>query len=90
MINFKFLQKTTSVIILGFLSGVLMLYRLGATALVNWDEAWFAAVAQSGGMWNGEVWFYEPPFLTWVLRLVMRIFGESEFWMRLVSHLTKI
>ena len=61
----------------GFLSLIivtffLLFFHLGATTLTNWDEAWFAAVAQDmitrkeflNGNWNGTTWFYEPSFLS--------------------------
>ncbi|MBI2309820.1 glycosyltransferase family 39 protein [Candidatus Collierbacteria bacterium] len=76
-----------------FISVILFFYRLGETALTNWDEAWFGSVAQdmvsSGnlltGKWNGQTFFYEPPLLVWLLSLSIKVFGESEFWLRSVS-----
>ena len=59
----------------------LMWFRLGATTLNNWDEAWLASVARDGD-WNGETWFYEPPLVTWELAGIINMGGVSEFWLR--------
>ena len=76
--------------ILLFCVAFLLFFHLGETALVNWDEAWLASVAQDiaargdwlGGQWNGQTWFYEPPLVTWSLAVLYKIFGLSEFWLR--------
>lgn len=81
-----------------FISVILFFYRLGETSLTNWDEAWFGAVAQDmatsgnllAGKWNGQTFFYEPPLLVWLLSLTIKIFGESEFWLRSVSAIAGI
>ena len=79
-------------------SAFLFFYRLGNTALTNWDEAWFGSVASDmaatgnllAGRWNGQTFFYEPPLLVWLLSLTIKIFGESEFWLRAVSAIAGI
>ena len=84
--------------IITFISAILFFFRLGNTALTNWDEAWFGSVAQdmakSGslltGNWNGQIFFYEPPLLVWLLTLTIKIFGESEFWLRSVSAISGV
>lgn len=81
-----------------FISVILFFFRLGNTALTNWDEAWFGSVAQDmaktgnllAGKWNGQTFFYEPPFLVWLLTFTIKIFGESEFWLRSISALSGI
>src|SRR3990167_1340205 len=81
-----------------FISVILFFFRLGSTVLTNWDEAWFGSVAQnmakSGsfltGNWNGQIFFYEPPLLFWLLTLTIKIFGESEFWLRSVSAISGV
>ena len=81
-----------------FISVILFFFRLGSTVLTNWDEAWFGSVAQNmaksgnllAGNWNGQIFFYEPPLLVWLLSLAIRIFGESEFWLRSVSALSGV
>jgi 4-amino-4-deoxy-L-arabinose transferase-like glycosyltransferase len=81
-----------------FISVILFFFRLGNTALTNWDEAWFGSVAQDmaksgsilAGKWNGQIFFYEPPLLVWLLTLTIRIFGESEFWLRSVSAISGV
>lgn len=84
-----------NLILLTILAGFLLFFRLGQTTLTNWDEAWFASVSQDmvagnrwlNPMWNGEPWFYEPPLVSWVLAAAVKIFGPSEFWLRLFSAL---
>ncbi|GEM_PF-6103643 len=86
-------QSKQIVFFIILISGLLFFYRLGNTALTNWDEAWFGSVAQDmvksgnllAGKWNGQTFFYEPPLLVWLLSLSIRVFGESEFWLRSVS-----
>jgi 4-amino-4-deoxy-L-arabinose transferase-like glycosyltransferase len=80
------------------ISFILFFFRLGNTSLTNWDEAWFGSVAQDmaksgnllAGNWNGQIFFYEPPFLVWLLALTIKIFGESEFLLRSVSALSGV
>lgn len=93
-IKFDFLVIT----FITFISVILFFFRLGDTALTNWDEAWFGSVAQDmvksgnilAGKWNGQIFFYEPPLLVWLLTLTIKIFGESEFWLRSISALSGI
>jgi len=81
-----------------FLSGLLFFYQLGNTALTNWDEAWFGSVAQDmaksdkllAGEWNGQIFFYEPPLLIWLLTIIIKVFGENEFWLRSISALSGV
>jgi len=81
-----------------FISVILFFFRLGSTVLTNWDEAWFGSVAQNmaksgnllAGNWNGQIFFYEPPLLVWLLTATIKIFGESEFWLRSVSALSGV
>ena len=51
-------------------------------------------MAKSGslltGNWNGQIFFYEPPLLVWLLTATIKIFGESEFWLRSVSALSGV
>lgn len=91
MIRLKeFLTSISPLFVIAFLAGTLMFYELGKTTLNNWDEAWFAAVAQDmvmrndffAAQWNGQPWFYEPPLLTWVLAFIYKLAGTNEFWLR--------
>lgn len=82
------------VVIISFFS-FLLFYQSGATTLTNWDEAWFASVAQDSafrgdlwGRWNGQVWFYEPPLLTWILAILIDIGLSGEGWLRSVNSLS--
>lgn len=86
------------IIFITFISVILFFFRLGNTALTNWDEAWFGSVAQDmaksgsllAGKWNGQTFFYEPPLLVWLLTLIIKIFGESEFWLRSISAISGV
>ena len=82
-----------------FISVILFFFfRLGNTSLTNWDEAWFGSVAQDmaksgnllAGKWNGQIFFYEPPLLVWLLSLTIKIFGGSEFWLRSISAISGV
>ncbi|MBI3341581.1 glycosyltransferase family 39 protein, partial [Candidatus Curtissbacteria bacterium] len=75
----------------------LLFYKLGVNSFVNWDEAYFATVARDMatrndfvvGFFNGNPWFYEPPYLTWVLALVFK-FSQSEFWLRAANAFSSL
>lgn len=79
-----------------FISVILFSFKLGNTALTNWDEAWFGSVAQDmaksgsllAGKWNGQTFFYEPPLLVWLLAFVIKVSGGSEFWLRSISAIS--
>lgn len=81
---------TNSGLLITLLAVFLLFFSLGSTTLTNFDEAWFASVAADMaasrdflvGHWNGQVWFYEPPVLTWVLAGIMSVLGKQEFWLR--------
>ncbi len=73
----------------------LFLYRLGADALRDWDEATYAAVAREmleRRDWLspslGDVYFpNKPPLLYWLMAAFDRLFGAGEFSSRLPAAL---
>lgn len=72
------------------LTAPLFFYKLGQSSLVSWDEAWYAGIARNilntGDLfnltWNGKAYFDHPPLGFWLIALVFKIFGISEFWAR--------
>lgn len=71
------------------------LIDLRAFGLTDLDEGFYASVAREmrhSGDWltptlGGEPWFEKPPLLYWLMILSMRVFGETEFAVRLPSAL---
>jgi hypothetical protein len=71
------------------------LIDLCAFGLTDLDEGFYASVAwemRHSGDWRtptflGEPWFEKPPLLYWLMVGSMRVFGESEFALRLPSAL---
>src|SRR3989344_4035465 len=76
------MRQLLPIILILIATSGLLFSRLGGTTLNNWDEAWFAAVARDG-LWNGEAWFYEPPVVVWILRVMMMLGGTNELWLRI-------
>lgn len=80
-------------IILLFLIAFLLFYKLGATYLTNWDEAWYGDIsrnmARTGNLltpiWNKEAFFEKPPLYFWSSSLLFKLFSVSEFSVRLTS-----
>lgn len=79
------------------LGALLLLPDLGATPLVDWDEAIYAAVAR-GALegdpwqlrWNGEPYDRKPPLLFWSMATSFRVLGVGEGAARLPSALAGI
>lgn len=79
---------------------VALLYRLGAAPLEIWDEARLANNAiemASGGLslittYNGtpDHWNTKPPLLIWLMAISIRVFGPTEFAVRLPSVLAAL
>ncbi len=71
------------------------LIDLQAFGLTDLDEGFYASVAwemRESGDWRtptlgGAPWFEKPPLLYWLMTLSMRLFGETEFAVRLPSAL---
>lgn len=72
------------------MSTALIVWRLGNTSLISWDEAIYAQVAKevaSSGdwltlRWGGRAWFEKPPVFIWSVALLYRLFESDEYWAR--------
>lgn len=84
-------REKLAVVTLVALTAFLLLFRLGHFPLLDYDEATYGLVAlesmQSGNylslMLHGEPWIDKPPLLFWLIFLSVKIFGASEFALRL-------
>lgn len=89
----KLVLNNLSFAVLLFFIGFILFYKLGNTYLTNWDEAWYgdisATMAKTGNFltpfWNKEPFFEKPPLYFWSSSLFFKIFGVSEFSVRLTS-----
>ncbi len=78
----------------------LVLYGIGITTSSLWDndEGWYASMAlnmyQSNDwivpIYNASVWFTKPPFMFWMMAIGMKIFGITEFAVRIFSVLFNV
>jgi 4-amino-4-deoxy-L-arabinose transferase-like glycosyltransferase len=74
----------------------LFFYKLGASSLVSFDEAWYAGVArniyESGDFinmnFNGKVYYDHPASGYWLSAIAFKIFGLNEFAARLPQALS--
>lgn len=70
-----------------------LFFRLGATTLTNWDEAWHAALARDiwqhrrpfSPHYNGVAWFATAPLYPWLVAVWFGLFGMSELGVRFFS-----
>lgn len=80
-------------IILILFTSPLFLYKLGASSLVSFDEAWYAGISRnmlkSGDwfnmIWNSTPYIDHPPTGFWFQALSFKLLGVSEFSARLPS-----
>lgn len=76
----------------------LYLFRLGAGALLDWDEAIHAEVSReilTGHHWLTLYWnhlpyFRKPPLTFWIRAGFFHLFGINEFWARFPSALAGV
>lgn len=93
---FKKYRLDILAILLLVLEAPLFFYKLGQSSLQNWDEAWYAEIAQnilrSGDLfnltWNGVPFFDHPPAGFWLMALIFKIFAVNEFWVRFSSAIS--
>ena len=80
--------------VLLILSAAYILINIGSGSLTTWDEALYANVSYNilrTGDWlilhdrPGKPWFDKPPLYMWCTALLFKIFGISEFSVRLTS-----
>lgn len=87
-----------SLLLLGIIAALILLWKLGGPTLAPWDEAIYAQVskeiAQGNGWltlhWAHQPWFEKPPLMMWITAGLFRLFGVSEFWARSVSAFSGI
>lgn len=73
-------------------------YRLGASSLVSWDEAWYAEISRNilktGNpyqlMFNGARFVDHPPAGFWLMAASQAVLGSTEFAVRLPSVLLSL
>ncbi len=78
--------------------GILLFWNLGATALTDWDEAWYGDLArnfaQNGHLltpiWNHQPFFDKPPLYLWFTAFAIKVFGQNEFSVRFFSVLATL
>ncbi len=99
MFKNKFLVLNIIIIIVIItIASILILFKLGANSLRDWDEAIYAQVARemvSSGDWltphyNFQPWFEKPPLLMWITATLFSIFKINEFWSRAASAFSGI
>ena len=91
-------SRLLSILLLILVAAFALLWKLGTGTLAAWDEAIYAQVSkeivQSGHWltlhWEYQSWFEKPPLFMWIMALVFRGFGVSEFWARFPSALAGI
>jgi 4-amino-4-deoxy-L-arabinose transferase-like glycosyltransferase len=91
-------QSGRSTLALAAASAVLLLWRLGASSLEDWDEAIYAEVGREMAVsgewltphWHFQPWFEKPPLVMWAMAVGFRLFGVTEFWARFPAALAGI
>lgn len=86
--------------IIGLLALLIFLFKLGSRPLQLWDESRLAINAyemvQSGNFWvttylfEPDLWNTKPPLLIWLMAGSIKLFGYSEFALRLPSAIAAI
>jgi 4-amino-4-deoxy-L-arabinose transferase-like glycosyltransferase len=83
-------------VFLTILTGIFAFYRLGATGLLNWDEAIYAGIAKNiikfkdplTLRWLGDIaWFEKPPLYMWLSSIMIFFYGITSFAARFWSAL---
>lgn len=78
------------------LGSVIFFYKLGASSLVSWDEAWYGQISKEilasknfiNLTFNHKPYYDHPPLGFWLIALSEKIFGVNEFGVRAASALT--
>lgn len=86
------------IFVLIFIAAFVLLWRLGAGSLADWDEAIYGQISkemvQQGDWltlhWQYKPWFEKPPLLMWTTAVFYRLFGVDEFWSRAASAFSGI
>lgn len=85
-----------SLAVLALGATTVLMWRLDAASLADWDEAIYAQISKeivtSGDWitlhWGYEPWFHKPPLFMWTTAACFKLFGVSEFWARFPSALS--
>lgn len=76
-----------------FLASMVFFYKLGASSLVSWDEAWYGQISKElltsnnflNLTFNQQPYYDHPPLGFWLIALSEKIFGVNEFGVRAAS-----
>jgi len=77
----------------------LIIRNLGLSPILfyDWDEGMYAQIAREilknktlFTTFNGHVWLDKPPLVHSLIALVFSIFGQSEFWARMIMVITSL
>jgi 4-amino-4-deoxy-L-arabinose transferase-like glycosyltransferase len=79
-------------------AGLLLLWKLGAASLDDWDEAIYAQVSKEmvqnhrwlTPYWEYKPFFEKPPLFMWATALLYELFGAGELWARAASALSGV
>ncbi len=79
-------------------SAILFFFKLDATLLTNWDEAWHAVIARNMARtgdfvtptYNGQIWFSTAPLYLWLIAIWFKFIGISAFGVRIFSALAGV
>jgi 4-amino-4-deoxy-L-arabinose transferase-like glycosyltransferase len=95
VLNFWYKARITPYLIIVPMALFYFFLNLGATTLIDWDEAIYAKVARNiveSGDWltlhwqdMNEFWFEKPPLYMWMTALVFKVTNFNAFGARLVS-----
>ncbi|MFS8159584.1 MAG: ArnT family glycosyltransferase, partial [Candidatus Roizmanbacteria bacterium] len=91
----KFFHKNWQFILIFVSSAFFMFSRLGRDLLTDWDECLYGQYVKEMGLtghfmtniWNGYLDFQKPPLYSWLVQIPYKLFGSSEFSLRLLSVL---
>ena len=84
--------------LLMFASLLVFFFKLDATLLTNWDEAWHAVIARNMArtgdfitpVYNGQIWFATAPLYLWLVASWFTVFGITTLGVRIFSALAAV
>ncbi|MFZ5424794.1 MAG: glycosyltransferase family 39 protein [Patescibacteria group bacterium] len=96
IVNYFFTSNKTYLAFVASVSFCLIFIGLGKNHLLPWDEAIYAEIAKNMNVtgdyivqyWKETIpWFEKPPLMMWLMSFSTKLFGMSEFAVRLPSAL---